>query len=104
MGFSGRIGNLARRLIRLFRQNGMAVLVFFLLLIILLYGDNNIFSILRTRHTLRELRAQKAYYEQRLAIDRQHLDELRTNSASLEKYAREQYFMHREGEDIYVVE
>lgn len=43
------------------------------------------------------------YYQEQLAHDRQRLQELNDDPASLEKFAREQFFLVREGERVYLI-
>jgi cell division protein DivIC len=42
------------------------------------------------------------YYTTELKHDRKELHELNSNPQAFEKYAREQFWMHREGEEIYL--
>ena len=44
------------------------------------------------------------YYSSELEHDREELHELNSNPKAFEKYAREKFWMHREGEEIYVFE
>lgn len=44
------------------------------------------------------------FYEGELEIDREELHELENNSAAFEKYAREKFWMHKKGEELYVFE
>ena len=45
----------------------------------------------------------KIYYYEKIKIDSRKLEELRTDRENLEKFAREQYLMKRENEDIFIV-
>jgi cell division protein FtsB len=71
----------------------------------LLFFDHNdlILGYKRSRE-LRELKASKAYYQERIRETRQELDALRRNSTSLEKVAREKYLMKKDNEDLYIIE
>ncbi len=51
----------------------------------------------------RQLRKDCVYYQQRIVADSTHLTELRKDMESLEKFAREQYLMKKENEDIFVI-
>jgi cell division protein DivIC len=53
-------------------------------------------------HTMRQLQRDKAYYEKKIKEDTQRLKELKTNRENLEKFAREQYLMKKDNEDIFV--
>ena len=47
---------------------------------------------------LRELRESKAYLGSEIAKERKALEELKSNPAAIEKYAREKYLMKRDNE------
>ena len=52
---------------------------------------------------LRQLEKDRDYYKERIEEDRRKLNELKTSSDNLEKFAREQYFMKKDDEDIYII-
>jgi cell division protein DivIC len=79
----------------------MAVLVF--LVWLLVFDQNSLIDrvkYLRTRHNLE---AEKQYYLERIDEDSRRLNELKTDRDNLEKFAREQYLMKKENEDIFVI-
>ena len=51
----------------------------------------------------RELNREKVYYRERIITDSLKLNELKTNNENLEKFAREQYLMKKDNEDIFIV-
>jgi cell division protein FtsB len=55
----------------------------------------------RERKELNQLEESKKYYEQQIATTKRELDQLKTNPALLEKYAREKYWMKRDNEDLF---
>ena len=57
------------------------------------------------RHTdeLKKLEQSKKYYQQQIATTKTELDQLRSNPATIEKYAREKYLMKRDDEDIFLI-
>ena len=57
----------------------------------------------REKGELRKLEASKKYYEQQIATTRQELEQLKSNPALLEKYAREKYRMKKDNEDLFLV-
>jgi cell division protein FtsB len=52
---------------------------------------------------LDKLKAQKEYYIQEIAANKKRYNELKTDNENLEKFAREQYFMKKKNEKIFVV-
>ena len=71
----------------------------------ILFFDNRdlITSHFREKGELLKLQQSKKYYEQQIALTRQELDQLKTNPALLEKYAREKYLMKRDNEDLFLI-
>ena len=57
----------------------------------------------RERGELIKLEKSKQYYEQQIAVTQKELDQLKTNPALLEKYAREKYLMKRDNEDLFLI-
>jgi cell division protein DivIC len=71
----------------------------------LLFFDKNDFFVQKERRCeLRELQASKAYYQGEIAAERKFAEELKTNPATIEKFAREKYGMKRDNEDLFLVE
>lgn len=70
---------------------------------ILFFDENSITRHLRDRRQLSELVQQKAYYQERIAADKQKFEELHKGKAELEKFAREQYYMSKPDEDVFVI-
>lgn len=90
-------------LIRKYLMNKYVVTLLAFLLVMLFAGDQ---SIVRRVHRARQiwrLEQQKEQY-QRLLEEAQHDIQLLENKDSLERFAREQYFMHKAGEDVYLIE
>jgi len=57
------------------------------------------------KHTeeLKRLEESKKYYQQQIATTKTELDQLRSNPATIEKYAREKYLMKRYDEDVFLI-
>jgi len=53
---------------------------------------------------LREMKESKAYYTAEIAKERKALEELKSNPAAIEKYAREKYLMKRDNEDLFIIQ
>ena len=67
------------------------------------FDERDIFTMNRYRHELRGLQKSKQYYTDQIAKEKTELENLRYNPATLEKYAREKYYMKRDGEDLFLV-
>lgn len=70
----------------------------------LFFDQNNVIERLRAYTEYRQLLSDKDYYQKKIEDDTRKLDELRTNNENLEKFAREQYLMKKDNEDIFIVE
>ncbi|MFO7851835.1 MAG: FtsB family cell division protein [Bacteroidota bacterium] len=70
---------------------------------IMLFDNNNLIDRYHYLKNLRQLEKDKKYYQERIEEDRRKLNELKTSDENLEKFAREQYFMKKENEDIYII-
>ena len=55
----------------------------------------------RERGELLKLEESKKYYEQQIAETKQELEQLKTNPAVLERYAREKFLMKKDNEDLF---
>jgi cell division protein FtsB len=72
--------------------------------VVLLFLDkNDFFSQLDRRKELKELEQSKKYYTTQIAAERKELEALKSNPATLEKYAREKYLMKRDGEELFII-
>ncbi|MBR5644777.1 MAG: septum formation inhibitor [Salinivirgaceae bacterium] len=79
----------------------IASLIF--LLWILFFDQNNLLNRISDLRNLREMKAQKEYYEKKIETDIQRTKELETDDDNLEKFAREQYLMKKANEDVFVI-
>lgn len=70
---------------------------------IVFFDENSIVANVKNKRQLEELKQQKEYYQNRIASDKQKLQELNKGKEELEKFAREQYYMSKQGEDVFVV-
>jgi cell division protein FtsB len=69
----------------------------------LFLDHNDIFVQISRQHQLKELTASKKYYEQQIEQTRKNLSNLENNPVAIEKYAREQYLLKKDNEDLFVV-
>ena len=71
----------------------------------ILFIDDRDFITTHFRHVkeLHKLEARKLYFEEQILTVRKELNQLKSNPATLEKYAREKYLMKRDNEDLFVV-
>jgi cell division protein DivIC len=77
--------------------------VFFVVWLAFFDHNDMILSYKRNKE-LKELKAKKAYYQNRIRETQEELNAMRVNAASLEKVAREKYLMKKDNEDLYVID
>lgn len=53
--------------------------------------------------TIESLEKEKTYFIEKIENDKNRIHELKTNRKNLEKFAREQYLMKKENEDIFIL-
>ncbi len=80
----------------------IATVVFFVLM--LFYDKNDVFVQMDRQKQLEELKEGQAFYEKEIAKLQKQLTELEANPANLQTYARENLFMKKADEDIFIVE
>lgn len=84
-------------------RNKFVITLIIFVLWVLLFDANNLVDRWKGLKKLRSLQADREYYSKRIDEDHRKLEELRTDDASLEKFAREQYRMKKPDEDIFIV-
>ena len=72
--------------------------------IMLFFDHNNFFEQMQRKQELSELQAKKQYYLNEIEKNKKELGDLSNNSAAIEKYAREHFYMKRDNEDVFVVD
>lgn len=69
----------------------------------LFFDERDVFSLSHHRQELKELQQSKKYYTEEINKERSELEKLKNNPATLEKYAREKYYMKRDNEDLFLI-
>ena len=69
----------------------------------LFFDRNNFINQVRLVNTLNDLNEQKEFFQREIRKDSAELQRLKTDTTSLEKFAREKYLMKKENEDIYLI-
>jgi cell division protein DivIC len=70
---------------------------------IALFDSNSWFDRNRLKKERTKLINEKAFYIEKIAEDSASLEELRTNNENLEKFARENFLMKKENEEVFVI-
>ncbi len=69
----------------------------------LFFDPKDVFTQIQHQQELKELQVSKAWYQKEIEKEAIEIEQLKTNPATIEKYARENYLMKRENEDIFLV-
>jgi cell division protein DivIC len=70
---------------------------------LIFFDQNNLIDRVVAVRKYHQMQQDKLYYQDKIKIDNRKLEELRTDRENLEKFAREQYLMKRDNEDIFIV-
>lgn len=91
-----------KRLLDLVRNKYFLVTLAFAIWMIF-FDKNDLYSQYQYSQQLSKLKSERDFYQKETAQVTKDLDELTSNKAKLEKFAREKYLMKKENEDIFVV-
>jgi len=80
------------------------IIIFILYAIWMLFLDSNSYLIHRELNKdIEDLEAEKDYYKKEIKKDTKEIKELSTEEG-IEKFAREEYYMKRDNEEIFIIE
>ena len=86
-----------------FLRNKYAVTILLFLIWVLFFDQNNLIDRFQMTQEIKQLENDRYYYNEQIEIDSTRLHELTTNKENLEKYAREQFYMKKDNEDVFVI-
>ncbi|MCK5136482.1 MAG: septum formation initiator family protein [Bacteroidales bacterium] len=84
-------------------KNKYVLTIFVFAIWILFFDQNNMVDRMKMSGEIRQLEQDSQYYNEQIRKDSTRLHELTTDKDNLEKYAREQFLMKKENEDVFVV-
>jgi len=90
------------RVLPFFRNKFILTLIIFFFWL-LFFDRNNLIDRYKEIRKLRQFEKDRVYYTERIEIDSKRLKQLKTSNRNLEKFAREQYFMKKPNEEIFVI-
>ena len=67
------------------------------------FDQNNLIDRVKQLNRNENLKKEKAYYKEKIKQDSTKLHQLKTDEENLEEFAREQYYMKKKDEDIYII-
>jgi cell division protein FtsB len=69
----------------------------------LMFDQNNLNERRKNNRDYNQLLREKEYFQKKIEENRKRIQELKTNNDNLEKFAREQYLMKKDNEDIFII-
>lgn len=79
------------------------VILLILLIVLFFFSDSSFQKRLRQESQIKDLQTQIELYQKQIEEDKKKLNELQSNKDNLEKFARENYFMKKENEEIFII-
>jgi cell division protein FtsB len=67
-------------------------------------GDSTLYNRFIYDQKIRELERDIRLYEKDIEVSRKKLDDLHADKDRLEKYAREEFYMKKPDEDVFIIE
>lgn len=90
------------KILKIFKNKYFLALVFFLFWLSF-FDRNNLLDRVVNINKLKKLEQDKEYFLEQKRADSIRVNELNTNNDNLEKFAREQYLMKKDNEDIFII-
>lgn len=84
-------------------RNKYVIATSLFVMILLFLDKNDLFTQMQRRKELQTLEKSKAWYSTQLNAERNEYEALKSNPATIEKYAREKNLMKRDNEDLFLV-
>ena len=90
-----------QRLFKIVKDKYFLATVFFLVWICF-FDQNDVFTRAEIENEIKELKSDMTYYKDQVEDLRLTQENLQNSDKELERFAREKYYMKKDGEDIYV--
>ena len=85
--------------------NGLQIgVLLFVVVMLFVFSDSNIGKRIDSDREIRSLKKQIEFYKKQIEADKAKLYELQSDKDNLEKFARENYLMKKENEEVFVIE
>ncbi len=94
--------HILKKLLPIIRNKYVITLLVFLVWIIF-FDQNNLLDRVHKMQRNNKLTQEKEYYLEKIKKDSTKLHQLKTDEENLEEFAREEYYMKKDNEDIYII-
>lgn len=85
-------------------KNLQVVILSIVVFMLFLFSDSNVIKRAESDKEIRSLKKQIEFYRNKIEADKTKLYELQSDKDNLEKFARENYLMKRENEEVFIIE
>ena len=79
----------------------LVTIVFFALTFVM--GDSSLYKRYTYDEKIRSLEKEIKHYQKEIEINSKKLNDLHTDKEGLDRFAREEYFMKKPNEDVYII-
>ena len=79
----------------------LVTIVFFALTFVM--GDSSLYKRYTYDEKIRSLEKEIKHYQKEIEINSKKLNDLHTDKEGLERFAREEYFMKKPNDDVYII-
>ena len=69
----------------------------------LFFDKNDVFTQMQRRRELNEIEDSKAWFSRKIEESKKFSQDIQSDAAAIEKFAREKYHMKRENEDLFII-
>ncbi|NDV47640.1 septum formation initiator family protein [Paludibacter sp. 221] len=80
----------------------LALVIF--VVFVMFFDNHNMIKRWKIDRNVKQLEKEISYYKGEIEKSKEKMDELQSSDENLEKFAREQYLMKKENEDIFIIE
>ena len=74
------------------------------LILTLTVGDSSLYKRFTYDEKIRSLEKEIKHYQEEIDVNSKKLNDLKTDKEGLERFAREEYFMKKVNEDVFIIE
>jgi cell division protein FtsB len=87
-----------------FLKNKYLLITIIFVVLLLFFDDSNIILQYEQMQQLNAMKTEKEFYQKEILKNKTLLNEMLSDSLTIEKFARETYLMKKDSEDVYVIE
>lgn len=92
-------GNLVKRIL----LNKYLIVFVVFAVFVTFFDDHNLIKRWKAAQKISQLEKELKYYQEEIKATKRKKNELQSSNENLEKFAREQYFMKKQNEDIFII-